>query len=252
MKAILLICLQLLGLAFCATQSSEATPFPSAYDIRQIYPECSFAIYEEGVCTGNWAIAIADAISDLVCMQNTDTPNPLSPQQIIDCVDANDLSCINLVDQGTIEDALNHVISTGLQNATCYPYTSEFTGVRQSCQSACADGSAFTNGTTIQSFSSLQTPEDIMTFIMSYGSVIAIIPIGTDYLLYSSGVFVPDANAQQIGSHVIKIVGWQTDDATNQMYWIAANSWSINWGMQGYVNIYQNSTLIQQAYGVIV
>ena len=91
-----------------------------------------------------------------------------------------------------------------------------------------------------------------MFFIMTNGSAIAMIPIGTDFLLYDSGVFIPDANAQPIGNHLIKIVGWGTDSTTNQLYWIAANSWSINWGMQGYFNFYQNQGLIQQAYGVIV
>lgn len=39
-----------------------------------------------------------------------------------------------------------------------------------------------------------------------------------------------------MGGHAIKIIGWGVT-STNVAYWIVANSWNVQWGMNGFFQI---------------
>lgn len=38
-----------------------------------------------------------------------------------------------------------------------------------------------------------------------------------------------------LGGHVVKIIGWGEEDGVK--YWLVANSWNTDWGMDGYFKI---------------
>ena len=40
-----------------------------------------------------------------------------------------------------------------------------------------------------------------------------------------------------MGGHAVKIFGWGVDNATNQSFWWAQNSWGKGWGIGGYFKL---------------
>jgi len=126
MKALVFLCL--LSLALCLTpipdgflsHSTRAVSItPQYFDLREIYySSCKFYIYEQvifplytilnilkGVCTGNWAISVSDAISDLMCIAKK-SKDRLSTQQLLNCVHTNVNTCKNSTSPTLLTDSL--------------------------------------------------------------------------------------------------------------------------------------------------
>ena len=54
---------------------------------------------------------------------------------------------------------------------------------------------------------------------------------------YKSGVYKHTNMTQKpLGKHSVKIVGYGIEPGVGN-YWLAANSWGIHWGMQGFFKI---------------
>jgi len=57
-----------------------------------------------------------------------------------------------------------------------------------------------------------------------------------DFFNYKTGIYKKTSPFwDYAGGHAVKIVGWGNEAGTN--YWIAANSWSANWGENGFFKI---------------
>jgi len=57
-----------------------------------------------------------------------------------------------------------------------------------------------------------------------------------DFFNYKTGIYKKTSPFwDYAGGHAVKIVGWGNESGTN--YWIAANSWSANWGENGFFKI---------------
>jgi cathepsin B len=75
--------------------------------------------------------------------------------------------------------------------------------------------------------------QEIKLNICLHGPIVAGFVLFPDFVNEYNGldVYVPKPNQESLGGHAVKIVGWGPD------YWIAANSWGISWGDQGYFKI---------------
>jgi hypothetical protein len=227
--------------------------YPSSFDVRVYNPQCSFTIYEEGLCTGNWAIAIANTLSDLECIELSSDVD-LAPQQILDCVHpgpSDPSTCVNITDYTVITDALNYLQSPGLTTEVCYPYSSIFTGnVGARCLDSCTDPSQVMEHYQISTYTEVNATDvdDIMMYLMNNGTAIVSFLLYDDLLHYDgTTVYSHNPQANYIGYHFGKIMGWDTDSSNNQ-YWIVANSWSPNWGVNGYFNVYANDTCLDKVF----
>jgi C1A family cysteine protease len=68
--------------------------------------------------------------------------------------------------------------------------------------------------------------------IYENGPIVAGMLVSSGFMAYKEGVFESNPNDRIEGGHAIEIVGWGADDKGE--YWIARNSWSKAWGLQGY------------------
>jgi cathepsin B len=76
-------------------------------------------------------------------------------------------------------------------------------------------------------------PQDvtqIMTAIMNGGPVEAAFDVYADFFDYQSGVYQHKSGGLE-GGHAVRVIGWGTESGSP--YWLVANSWGTNWGMNG-------------------
>ena len=84
---------------------------------------------------------------------------------------------------------------------------------------------------------------EITEEIYANGPVYFSMNVPFDFMRYRDGIFVTESRIF-LGGHAVRCVGWGKDpDATDDTpveeayYWIVANSWSDEWGMDGYFHI---------------
>jgi cathepsin X len=54
---------------------------------------------------------------------------------------------------------------------------------------------------------------------------------------YEGGIVNDTKIWHMLVNHIVSIVGWSTDPATGEQFWIARNSWGQYWGELGYFRI---------------
>jgi len=71
----------------------------------------------------------------------------------------------------------------------------------------------------------------MMTEIYANGPIETAFDVYEDFLSYSGGVY-KHTTGPLLGGHAVKVLGWGVLNSTN--YWLVANSWNPDWGLQGY------------------
>ncbi len=75
-----------------------------------------------------------------------------------------------------------------------------------------------------------RTEEDIQKDIMLNGPIETAFIVYADFLNYKSGVY-KYRQGWALGGHAVKMMGWGVENGTH--YWLLANSWNYDWGMNG-------------------
>ncbi|KHJ88690.1 papain family cysteine protease [Oesophagostomum dentatum] len=76
--------------------------------------------------------------------------------------------------------------------------------------------------------------KDIQKEILVFGPVQAAITVYEDFYHYRKGIYWHFGGSEK-GRHAVKIIGWGEDGGVP--YWLAANSWSADYGEDGYFRI---------------
>lgn len=205
---------------------------PANYDLRAVAPQCVHAVGDQGTCGACWAFAVSTVLSDRLCLASpsNNINVQLSPQNMINC---------DLVDQGCgggyLDYPWTYTETMGLPSEACQPYSSSF-GAVGTCSSRCNDGTTPTLYYSIPNSARIFTdPASIKAEILAYGPVEAAMSVYYDFFQYSSGIYYYTGGDYQ-GAHVVKLIGWDFDPVIGN-YWIAQNSWGVNWGERGYFKI---------------
>lgn len=233
---------------------------PERYDARLSYPDCKVIrlIRDQGDCRACWAFGAVGAISDRICIHTkTRVQVNISAQDLVTCC-ANCGRNGNGCDAGDPKKAwefyLNEGIVTGGLYGTkegCSPYS--FPPNNQQglsphkkgdppkapkCERSCKDGNNKTYAKEKHYAQEVyQLPNDekkIMAEIFYRGPVEALFTIYSDFYAYKRGVYQRKSNLV-CANHAVRLIGWGTEN--NVKFWLAANSWNVNWGMKGFFKI---------------
>jgi cathepsin B len=125
---------------------------------------------------------------------------------------------------------------TGIVSDACYPYTSG-KGASGDCSKTCTGTGKWAPNYATKHHT-YTTVAEIKQEIFTNGPIQAGFTVYEDFMSYKSGVY-KHTTGKALGGHAIKIVGWDST-ADGVGYWIVANSWNSDWGLDGFFWFEQN------------
>eukprot|EP01133_Synstelium_polycarpum_P011993 gene11993-14014_t len=222
--------------------TTVAAGVPAAFDARTNWPGCVVPILNQGQCGSCWAFGASESLSNRLCIASKGAINvTLSPQALVSCDDIGNQGC----NGGIPQLAWEYMELHGLPTLDCFPYTSGANGTDGPCSKTCADGSDYklykAKPFTMKTCSSVAA---IQQDIFTYGPIEGTMEVYQDFMSYTSGVYVMTPGSKLLGGHAIKIVGWGHDATSGLDYWIVANSWGADWGMNGFFWIQRGVNMV--------
>jgi len=186
-------------------------------------------VKNQGSCGSCWAFSAIASLEGAHALSKGNKYTSLSEQQLVDCSTAfGNMGC----NGGLMDQAFTYLINAtkGDDLETAYPYK----GVDGSCAYL-----ATSIGATIKSFVDIKAQDEaaLLAAVSTVGPVSIAIQAASDFMFYSSGVYdsTQCSSSPQTLNHGVAIVGYGVDGAAP--YWIVRNSWSANWGEQGYIRM---------------
>jgi len=191
------------------------------------------AVKDQGDCGSCWTFATAETIESNWAIASGKLTD-LSEQQIADCTNnPNECGGTGGCGGGTIEVAMASIIKMGgLPSEWTYPYVS-YNGNNQKCannQSASAPMVQLTGYETLPSNQYLPLMNQIQN------GPVGITIDASAWSSYESGVFDGCNQTNPDLDHGVQMVGYGVDPQFGA-YWLIRNSWSPNYGEQGYIRI---------------
>jgi cathepsin B len=184
-------------------------------------------------------------MSDRICIASgKKTSVILSPEDLVEC-DSGNMGC----NGGWLNKAWDYMSTTGAVTDDCLPYTSGAGAVTQ-CPTTCANKSvAFTKyKCAAKSVIQATNQNQIQSAILAGGPMETGFTVYQDFFNYKSGVY-HHVSGGVAGGHAVKMLGWGVTPEGEE-YWICANSWGADWGLDGFFNIRVGDSGIDQAvYG---
>lgn len=107
----------------------------------------------------------------------------------------------------------------------------------------CVEIDAYPNATIAEYGTYSLDADKIKAEIFARGPVAA--GINAEPLIeYHGGVYSDDNPEDKGINHIVSIVGWGMDEATQKQHWIVRNSWGEYWGEMGYCRVLMGSNIL--------
>jgi len=207
------------------------TAIPAEFDARTQWPGLIPPIRNQQRCGSCWAFSATEVLSDRVAIATGKPSAVLSPEDMVSC-DTGDMGCSG----GRLAEAWSYLKNTGIVSDKCFPYGAG-DGTAPACPNKCVDGERWSSSKVRASSAyAINGASNMQKEIMTNGPIQVAFTVYKSFMSYKTGVyqkhwyeFLPE------GGHAVKVVGWGTEDSTD--YWLVANSWNTNWGLDGFFKI---------------
>lgn len=236
--------------AFVPFGDESITGLPDSIDWRDISPECVHDILDQGACGSCWAFAVSETASDRYCLATGGKVNHVfSPQYLVDC-DNNVFAraCNGAITITVIDWVKRH----GIVTDNCYPYVSGTTHEAGECHLGECDAES-TETWKKYNFDSRKiwlkmSYSKVMKDLVENGPVFLSMNVYSGLRTVGNDVYVQKDDEQKLGGHAVKVIGYgvMTDEEVaaqdlnpedERRYWIVANSWGTNFGVDGFFRI---------------
>jgi len=239
-----------------APQGGNDVPLPLEVDYRQWNtPRVLTAVKHQGSCGNCWAHAATESLESYFSLLTGRLP-VLSTQQITSCTPLAS-GCAGC-GGGYQSQGWLYINSTfhGETEEWPYPFTDFFFNLSNpnAATSACKNVTAMYPNKTpytwfaeltrvgVNGFNRVNANDAKSTqFTLATTGPLAIDVAAGNWQDYESGVF---QNTNSSGSdnewqvdHAVQMVGYGYDKVLNKNYWIVRNSWSTNWGEDGFIRL---------------
>jgi cathepsin B len=209
---------------------------PDNFNIKDKWPQCLHPIRDQGFCGSCWAFAASEVLSDKFCIASNGKINVvLSPQDLVSCDGGN-----NGCNGGVVKRSWEYLQRVGIVTDTCLPYISD-EGNSGLCPfgdepmlNFCQSKEKFQKY-KVNSHAGIRSISAAKNLIFSEGPIEAAFVIYEDFFSYKGGIYRRTSN-NPVGGHSVKIIGWGKDSDGSE-FWVAANSWNIFWGEEGFFRI---------------
>jgi cathepsin B len=219
-------------------EEKEKQEIPENFHIKDKWPECIHPIRDQQNCGSCWAFSASEVLSDKFCIASKGKINViLSPQDFVSC-DTGDRGCGG----GFVNKSWEYLKKNGIVTETCLPYISG-DGFPYICPfgdeptlNFCKTKEEKYNKYKVKSHGRMKSITDAKLHLFNEGPLEAAFNVFEDFISYKGGVYKRISD-NFMGGHAVKVVGWGKDNNDETEYWIVANSWSTNWGEEGFFRI---------------
>ena len=228
------------GFNLFAPKTQPSMQLPASVDYRAVYPPVLTAVKDQGKCGSCWAQCAIATIESGYALK-TGKLFDLSTQQLVSCV-ANPKKCGGTggCNGATVDMAYDHAVAHGCATEWTYSYASYFGG-----NHTCSTDAAVTLPVVQPTgYVMVKSNDQVATMeaLVAHGPLSVVVD-ASDWHSYNSGIYSGCDYKKNITiNHGVQLVGYGTDKALKKDYWIIRNSWSANWGENGYMRLEREPT----------
>eukprot|EP00604_Paraphysomonas_vestita_P003503 CAMPEP_0174820588 /NCGR_PEP_ID=MMETSP1107-20130205/4512_1 /TAXON_ID=36770 /ORGANISM="Paraphysomonas vestita, Strain GFlagA" /LENGTH=299 /DNA_ID=CAMNT_0016036221 /DNA_START=51 /DNA_END=950 /DNA_ORIENTATION=- len=203
------------------------------------------AVKDQGHCGSCWAHAAVETIESFVAI-NTGILTEVSQQELVSCMpNTYDCGGTGGCEGATAELAFDYLAEYGLPELWTYGYLPEtywfsYTNSNGACLRDQTYGGkpAVPRVVKATGYTLLErnSYEEVMNAVANIGPVSVNID-ASNWHSYESGVFTGCPQNDVDINHVVQLVGYGTDEETGLDYWLIRNSWSPEYGEEGYIRL---------------
>lgn len=274
MKSVLLL-LCLSALATEALQQQSIADLIDIRVYGDKYKACDSRLeaHFEGVCSSSWAISVISAANDEYCASNS-TENKLvrlSAQNLMECCSKCFVGFENGCYGGNFVEAMDYLIATGVviggrqsdstpgmcknyKQKECYlnpdysPACAEadldMTKAVDACTKTCPNQANYEGSirkikgkSTVATASGQTYSESMKKAVSDSNILITEMVIFEDLYAYKKGEIYVHLYGRSVGSVVVNIIGYGTDQTTKQDYWLVRIPWGKEFGDGGVIMV---------------
>jgi len=206
--------------------SKPDASLPDSWDWRN--KSAVTPVKDQGQCGSCWAFSTTGSTEGCHFLA-TQKLVSVSEQNLVDCSGSyGNMGC----NGGLMTQAMDYIIANkGIDTEASYPYTAQDGTCHFTAQNV---------GATLKAYTNVKSGDesDLQVKVHMGPTSVAIDAGHASFQMYSKGVYNEPACSSTQLDHGVLAVGWGISGSTP--FWIVKNSWSAQWGMNGYIWMSRN------------